>query len=427
MCDFKKLLKGFQVDKNEMWAYPSKYKSYILPDFGFKIHISATIKNAYYILKSIKELLDNRELLYKVVASKEKLNLLNLGTYGYSQIGKFLTIYPSDEDMLTEIIELLYQATLGFQSVEIPSDYRYKNSNVVFYRYGEMRIHDKKNPDERIREIPHGIKVPISDYYIHRYKIFPPKYEFLFCLRTRGKSRVFQGVEKDKMLPVIIKEGIMLGELDFLGIDGANSVMNEKEILNAMKGTNMFPELIDYFYVGSSFYIIEEYIEGHTLLQLLNALEFDFIFNNKISILRQVLLALQELYKKRIIAADLSVDNIIINNDGKVSLIDVEYYTFESKYTDFRRGTLGFWCHEYSKEKAVIYMFISLWYYLFNPREYKELNEKKSVNKYYMSDVEKYVLFNPQFEKLFSIEKYEESLQYLKKLIETSEELNSYQ
>lgn len=421
MCNFEKLIKGFQIDKNEMWAYPSEYKAYTLPNFGFKIHISATIKNAYYIFDSIKDLLDNRGLLYKIIASKEKLNLLNLGTYGYSQIGKFLTIYPPDDEMLNEILELLYQATLGFQSIKIPSDYRYKNSNIVFYRYGEMGIYDKKNLDKRIREIPHGIKVPINDYYISRYKVFPLKYEFLFCLRARGKSRVFQGIEKERMQPIIIKEGIMLGELDPLGVDGANSVMNEKDILCAVEDTNMFPKLIDYFYVGSSFYIIEEYVEGYTLLQLINELRFDFILNNKIFILKQVLSALQELYKRGIVMADFSADNIIINNEGRVFLIDTEYYTFKSKYKDFSRGVIGFWCHEYSGEKAVIYMFVSLWYYLFTPQEYEELN-RKSLKKDYISDVDKYVVFNPQFEKLFSIEKYEEALKYIEVLIEMSAE-----
>ena len=119
--------------------------------------------------------------------------------------------------------------------------------------------------------------------------------------------------------------------------------------------------------------------------------------------------------------ADFSADNIIINNEGRVFLIDTEYYTFKSKYKDFSRGVIGFWCHEYSGEKAVIYMFVSLWYYLFNPQEYEELN-RKSLKKDYISDVDKYVVFNPQFEKLFSIEKYEEALKYIEVLIEMSAE-----
>ncbi len=73
----------------------------------------------------------------------------------------------------------------------------------------------------------------------------------------------------------------MLGELDPLGVDGANSVMNEKDILCAVEDTNMFPKLIDYFYVGSSFYIIEEYVEDYALLQLINELRFDFILKVK--------------------------------------------------------------------------------------------------------------------------------------------------
>lgn len=419
MSNFEMLIKDFSVDKEGTWAYPSLVNQYELPEYGFKIHISATIKNAYYIFSCVKDILETNSLMYKIISSNKNLVLLNGGEFGYSQIGKFITIYPPDDKIFNTVLELLYRATLGFHSIEIPSDYKYKNSNIVFYRYGEMRAHQDITKDARMKMIPEGITVPVQDYYIQRYKILPTHYVPFFCIRTRGKTRIFQGIELNNKMPIIIKEGIMLGEVDEGGIDGANGVMNEKEILKALTDTDMFPRLIDFFYVGDSFYIIEEFIKGDTLLQLIIDSKFEFIYKHKMLVLRQIFSALMEMHKKNILIGDLSPDNIIINNEGKVKLIDVEYYCFRGKGLDFRRGTKGFWCYEFSGEKAVIYMLVSLWYYLFKPQDYKELCISLSKEKYYECNVDKYVMFNYHFKYLFSIEDYEEALNYLGMLIDT--------
>ena len=52
--------------------------------------------------------------------------------------GKFITIYPFDEDQFVSVIEQLHQATRQFEGPYILSDRRYKDSKVVFYRYGGM-------------------------------------------------------------------------------------------------------------------------------------------------------------------------------------------------------------------------------------------------------------------------------------------------
>lgn len=418
MYNFEKFIKGFQISNDGIWAYPSKAEQYSLDAYGFKIHISASIYNAYYILSCTKKILEENHLMYKVISSVENLNKLNSGELGYSQIGKFVTVYPPDDEILKETLELLYKATLGFYSIDIPSDFRYKNSHVVFYRYGELKKVNQENVDQRIREIPEQICVPIADYYLPRYKVFPNCYTLLFCMRARGKTRVFQGLSIKTKKLVIVKEGIMLGEIDKNGNDGVTGVLNEKEILFALKESRFFPELYDFFYVGNSFFIVEEYRKGHTISQLLEDGKNEIVDKYKIKIIEQIIDVLMELYEKNIIIGDLSFDNILLD-EGKISLIDVEYYSFKTNYIDFQRGTWGFWCKEFSGEKLVLYMFISLWYHLYHLREYME-NKKKEFK--FKCEIEKYIAFNNNFSCVLEIDNYKEALEFLFRIFKKENE-----
>ena len=382
MRNYDDLIKNYSISEGSIWAYPLKDPMYELPQFGFKIHLSATILNAADIFKRVVAILEEGAASYKVISSLQNLAILNSGDYGYSQIGKFITIYPKDEQHLNELLERLYCATLGFRSVEIPSDFRYKNSEVVYYRYGELRLPEtaKKSTDLRRRWLPKGVVVPVDDYYVPRYTRMPENYRPLICLRTRGKSRVFQGIDALRQRPVVIKEGRLLGEITSDGYDGVSGVMQEKSILTALSDISAFPSLIDFFYVGSSFVIIEEYRSGQTMKKLFEDKQYSTITAHKETILIQLLHLLEILHQRQICIGDLSLDNIILGEDGTVSLIDVEYYRSYQHSENHIPGTAGFWCRDYSGNQAVIYAFFSLWYYLTFPYEYNRfMQEEKNM------------------------------------------------
>ena len=55
---------------------------------------------------------------------------------GRGASGKFMAIYPSNEEHFTAIIQALDQATAGIAGPYILSDRRYRDNKVLFYRYG---------------------------------------------------------------------------------------------------------------------------------------------------------------------------------------------------------------------------------------------------------------------------------------------------
>ena len=151
------------VDESGIWAYPAYMLKCELPAKGFKIHISAVYSNVVYILNNVLPYLNENKVPYKVLASIKDLMKMNSGEYGYSQIGKVITIYPRREEEFCLLLENLDNRTKGFCSVHIPSDYRYKGSTVVYYRYGEF-IEKENYKDCRLKGISTDLVVPTSDY-----------------------------------------------------------------------------------------------------------------------------------------------------------------------------------------------------------------------------------------------------------------------
>ena len=69
------------------------------PDQGWKLHVSATVLSASDVFEAVSPFLRNRRAMFKAPVSLYELFKLNSGTlYGYSQVGKFLTVYPRSSD-----------------------------------------------------------------------------------------------------------------------------------------------------------------------------------------------------------------------------------------------------------------------------------------------------------------------------------------
>src|SRR5579883_270819 len=67
------------------------------PAQGWKLHVSATPANAAAVLERCLPVLLEHGTPFKVVRSTPDLVAMNGGHYGHTQIGKFITVYPSND------------------------------------------------------------------------------------------------------------------------------------------------------------------------------------------------------------------------------------------------------------------------------------------------------------------------------------------
>ena len=126
-------LLGFEVQEAKGWILPLP-----LPrrEQGWKLHVSATILSATEVLRRVVPVLTDQRAAFKVAASFGCLADLNSGAGGYSQVGKFITVYPDSDESAVAIAKELEKATRGLAGPRVPTDQQLNDSSIVSYRYG---------------------------------------------------------------------------------------------------------------------------------------------------------------------------------------------------------------------------------------------------------------------------------------------------
>ncbi|HET7482140.1 MAG TPA: protein kinase [Actinomycetota bacterium] len=121
------------ADRRWIQAEPS---GAVVPDRGWKLHVSATPWSAPDVLSRVLPLLIERRAAFKIAASPAVVTSLNEGEGGLTQIGKFVTVYPATEAAAIELASALHLATDGLRGPAVPSDQPLRRGSLVHYRFG---------------------------------------------------------------------------------------------------------------------------------------------------------------------------------------------------------------------------------------------------------------------------------------------------
>jgi serine/threonine protein kinase len=264
------------------------------PEQGWKLHIPATVLTAATMLRRVGPLLRDRGVLFKATASLEELMRLNSGFhYGYSQVGKFITVYPRTDKEAVRLAERLHELTRGMRAPAVPFDLRYRPGGHVYYRYGAFKQIEVEGGDGEPAHVirdPEGNLVPdvrdavskpvwVADPFIEvtareqaaaTSKLTPLKTTFkaFRALTQRGRGGVYQALDLGATPPrlCVLKEGRRDGEVNWDGRDGAWRVRHEGRVLSALAaaGVNV-PRLYASFSAEKNHYIAVEFIEGQSL------------------------------------------------------------------------------------------------------------------------------------------------------------------
>ncbi len=107
------------------------------PKTGWKFHVSANLENELEVAEGILPLLRKYEVTHKVDVSK---NWGDTEKENKSQIGKFITIYPSDDENTTLLADLINRKLIkmGLSGLEVPNEYSVGNTNMLYMRHGQL-------------------------------------------------------------------------------------------------------------------------------------------------------------------------------------------------------------------------------------------------------------------------------------------------
>jgi hypothetical protein len=284
---------------NSVWRYSRE----VLPgdqEQGWKLHVSATVLTAVRMLQLVAPLLTGRNVLYKAPASLDEVIKLNAGIfYGYSQVGKILTIYPETTADALRLAKELHHLTRRITAPAVPFDLKYRRDGCVYYRYGAFKAKGGDSLEgERAVALrdPQGNLVPdfrdsvgtpvwVTDPFQSQEdssSIKPRRSRPVTPLETtfkafraiaqRGKGGVYLALDLSGASPraCILKEGRRHGEVGWDGRDGFWRVQHEGNVLDSLfaAGVNV-PHLYSSFKAERNYYLAIEFIDGENLEEYL--------------------------------------------------------------------------------------------------------------------------------------------------------------
>ncbi len=357
-----KLPAGWQIARNSIWFQCSSSQN-VHPDQGWKIHVSATRANARQVLDRVSSLLlAAGDTNFKFALDLPTLCLLNGKNWPRGASGKFITIYPPDSRRFLDLIEEVHAVTREFHGPYILSDHRYKDSSVVFYRYGGLSRRDSLDVNgERtpVLVAPDGsehpdrrLPYPATPAWVEAVLPLEQGSEEAddFCLIGSGRFRidsvisfsssggVYRGTDLSTGARVIVKEARPCIEVAD-GCDAVTLLKKEHRLLELLADTGIAPQTVQLFHEESHWFLVEEHIEGLSLSAhsasnnvLLRTRPSDQEFETWYLTFRRLSLKLLELLEilesRGVVFSDLSPNNLIVSGDGT----DLRIVDFEGAY-----------------------------------------------------------------------------------------------
>jgi hypothetical protein len=338
------------VRDNSIWRFSDEPADNI-PQQGWKLHVAATLLSANTVFGKVAPWLQRRGSLFKAPRSLSELQKINCGLYyGYSQVGKFMTIYPQSEKEAVFLAKKLHAFTSKLAAPSVPFDFRFKTDSCVHYRYGSFAQLNIQEPDGRLTPaIKDAAGQLVPDLRYSQENSLQGNDPFLCerprrakgtddsplkttfrafrSLTQRGKGGVYQALDFSTEPPrhCILKEGRRLGEVTWDGRDGRWLVEREQKILKSLgaAGVNV-PAVYASFEVHGNYYLALEYVEGESLLSALLKRRRRLAITQALRLTLQIAKLLDQIHSAGWAWRDLKPANILVSRDGRLRPLDFE-------------------------------------------------------------------------------------------------------
>lgn len=348
---------GWRVAPGGLWTHvvPPGWASL---NQGWKLHVSATPANGSAVLARIVNVLQADPAAFKFASDTAILYVMNSKNWPREGGGKFVTIYPLDDEHFRRLSRALAEATEGLEGPYILSDRRVPGSRIVFYRYGEHRAAEsvdvwgqrvqqivspsgERIPDRRksFFHLPDWVQDPHGGHPIHEVESdgrrvrLSDRYEVHGALSYSNLGGVYRGRDLVLDQPVVIRERRpCTGWID-ADTDSVALLHKEGRILRLMGDTGWAPRWVDEFPVWEHHYLVMEEVKGISLRddamsRYLGRRRIGsprYLFRKFRTVILQLVDAIEAFHGCGVILRDLTAGNVLVRRDGSICIIDFEY------------------------------------------------------------------------------------------------------
>lgn len=349
------------------------------PAQGWKIHVSSTILSASKVFKKVAPFLSGLGVLFKAPKSLQELGNINCGlSYGYSQVGKFITVYARTTEEFVFLASRLHGLTRKFSGPVVPYDEPYRSEGNIYYRYGAFgsqelinedgtRVSAIRNPEGNLvpdlREpgsaVPSWAANPFSKQRERHRKItvtpLKTTYRAYEALSQRGKGGVYRALDLGARPArlCVLKEGRREGEIAWDGRDGYWRVEHESKVLCALAEAGIaVASLYATFTAGKHFYLVTEFIEGDNLQSLLWGSKKKLPIRKALEYGIQLARLLDRIHSAGWVWRDCKPLNLIVSREGVLRPLDFEGACPVAQPDKTHWGTSGYVPPEWLVEPA---------------------------------------------------------------------------
>lgn len=360
-CVERILPRDWKIGRTGVW-YQVIPPGAAIPPQGWKIHVSATPANAAPILTTVTRMLVRENVSFKFSADSNMLVLQNSKRWSRGGAGKFITVYPRDEAECGRLLETLHQALVGYRGPFILSDRRYKDSGVVFYRYGGLQKNNRLDVTGRKIPIIRGAEGELIDDERAAYFQLPPtirdpfasepdktddetdgsptlrdgRYTIQSAISFSNTGGVYVCTDNRTGEKVIIKEARPLTNTTRRGPDAVWTLKKEHRLLMLLEDLQIAPRPIEMFQEWEHFYLVQSMLDGVILRSYMSshllplkvrpsAQDVAEYVKRFCRVYGRIADMVAMLHDRRIVFSDISHYNVMVAGDGDdIRLIDFE-------------------------------------------------------------------------------------------------------
>ncbi|MBZ3905676.1 class III lanthionine synthetase LanKC [Streptomyces griseiscabiei] len=257
------------------------------PTQGWKVHASATRANADRIAAIVWDYCVPRAIPFKFVPGPQLLHLRNAKYAARDTSGKFVTVYPADEEQLHLVLRELGALLDGLDGPYILTDLRW-NEGPLYVRYGAFArsfVVDERGtlvpavrdgggtlvPDQRkpTFHVPDWVNLPafLEPQLAARNTttVGELPYRIEKALHFSNGGGVYVGTDTRDGRRVVLKEGRPHAGLAADGADAVTRLERERDALERLAGLGVVPGVRDWFTLGDHRFLVMDFVEGRPL------------------------------------------------------------------------------------------------------------------------------------------------------------------
>jgi serine/threonine protein kinase len=340
----------WQIEPGDAWCVVTPSEG-VTRAHGWKLHLTATPLSAPLVLAAAAEVLISRRCSFKFAPDIRRVTELVSDWCDRGASGKFITVYPRDDDQFRELAVELDWATTGLVGPQILSDRQLRRGSLVYYRYGEFRgdavftddgafesrmvgPDGTESKDERrawfcaplwaSTPFPAGGEVPEA---APRSPLLMDRFRVTGAIRHANKGGVFKATDELSGATVVIKQARAHVGARIDGTDVRDRLRREAQMLEVLAPLSIVPTKLALFKQQDDLFLAQEWIPGVSLHQWAvdrTILEHPDLAD-VVSVSRQLVGLIRVVHQAGYVIRDLKPQNVMISPVGILRLVDVEF------------------------------------------------------------------------------------------------------